>query len=282
MFEQAIPALVFFLMFIVGASLKNSDINNLQQQKKIIIYITLGQILLLPLAAWILILILSPTPVIAGGLMLVSLCPGGAISNIYTLLAKGNTALSVTLTTLNSVISVILLPIMMITLLPFLMTENIDIQAVLVKQSIQLFVLLLCPLLIGSLLRLYKPNWVIRTMPTLERLGGLGVFLLLLAIFIQYQEKISQQFESLITLALAFTAISMLTGVIFSRILSLKSSDKTAVIIEFPVRNLALTALIAVSVFNNSEYILFGAVFFVVQIPIMLSVITWQRLKHNR
>lgn len=282
MFEQAIPALVFFLMFIVGASLKNSDINNLQQQKKIIIYITLGQILLLPLAAWILILILSPTPVIAGGLMLVSLCPGGAISNIYTLLAKGNTALSVTLTTLNSVISVILLPIMMITLLPFLMTENIDIQAVLVKQSIQLFVLLLCPLLIGSLLRLYKPNWVIRTMPTLERLGGLGVFLLLLAIFIQYQEKISQQFESLITLALAFTAISMLTGFIFSRILSLKSSDKTAVIIEFPVRNLALTALIAVSVFNNSEYILFGAVFFVVQIPIMLSVITWQRLKHNR
>jgi len=54
-------------------------------------------------------------------------------------------------------------------------------------------------------------------------------------------------------------------------------SDLAAVVIEFPVRNLALAALIAVNLFQNSDYLLFSAVFFVIQTPIMLAITAWYR-----
>lgn len=66
---------------------------------------------------------------------------------------------------------------------------------------------------------------------------------------------------------------------IFCYFLSLNKADSGALVIEFPVRNLALVAMTSVSVFNNSEYVLFAAVFFVVQTPIMLLAIIWYRFK---
>ena len=83
MIEKSIPVLVFFLMFIVGASLKFEDFRRLRTQPAIILLSTFGQVLLLPLLAWLLIIVMRPEPMVAGGLLLVSICPGGAVSNVY-------------------------------------------------------------------------------------------------------------------------------------------------------------------------------------------------------
>ena len=138
MIELAVPVLVFFLMFIIGASLEKTDVENLKSQKKQVIAVTLGQMLLLPLCAWIIIKVMQPPSLVAGGMLLVSLCPGGAVSNIYSFLAKANVALSVTLTAFNGLVSVIILPLVMLTVFPSLLGVDFPLENIIVKQALQL------------------------------------------------------------------------------------------------------------------------------------------------
>ena len=277
MIELAVPVLVFFLMFIIGASLEKTDVENLKSQKKQVIAVTLGQMLLLPLCAWIIIKVMQPPSLVAGGMLLVSLCPGGAVSNIYSFLAKANVALSVTLTAFNGLVSVIVLPLVMLTVFPSLLGVDFPLENIIVKQALQLVLLLLFPVVFGMFLRSMKPQFMIKFMPTLEKIGAVGLLLLLLAIFFKFHQKIVEQLSSLLLLALIFTFASLLIAYCLSLILKLNKKDEAAVVIEFPVRNLALAALIAVSIFKNTDYLLFAAVFFVIQTPIMLCIITGYR-----
>ena len=277
MIESAIPILVFFLMFIIGASLDSSDIENIKAQKKQVLVVTLGQIFLLPLCAWLLIGLMQPPSLVAGGMLLVSLCPGGAVSNIYSLLAKANVALSVTLTAFNGIISILILPLVMVTVFPSLLGVDLPVEKLMVKQGLQLVLLLLLPVVFGMWLRRSKPQSTLRLMPTFEKIGALGLLLLLLSIFFKFHQKIAEQLSSLLLLALMFTFASLFIAYGLSYFLKLNKKDEAAVAIEFPVRNLALAALIATNLFENSDYLLFSAVFFVIQTPIMLCLIAVNR-----
>ncbi|MFT6350216.1 MAG: BASS family bile acid:Na+ symporter [Psychromonas sp.] len=279
MLEKSIPLLVFFLMFIVGANLKYADIRALAKRPMVLFIATLGQMLMLPFIAWLLIILTEPSTTTAVGLLLVSFCPGGAISNVYSFFAKVNIALSITLTTVNSLLCVILLPVLLSTIFPVLLPVSPGLNELIKAQSLQLTLLLLCPVILGMLLGYFQTNFMNKIKPMLERLGALGLLLLLLSIFIQYQNKIADQFSDLIILAALFTVTSIIAATTFCYFLSLNRFDSGALVFEFPVRNLALVAMIAVSVFNNSEYLLFAAVFFVVQTPIMLLAVFWYRFK---
>jgi len=279
--EVAIPVLVFFLMFIIGASLENRSLKEISAQKKQILILTLGQTLLLPLSAWIIIKTIQPPPLVAGGMLLVSFCPGGAVSNIYSFLAKANVALSVTLTALNGLVSVFLLPVAVLTIFPTLLGIELKIENLMVKQSMQLIFLLFCPVVLGMSLRYYQATLIQSLMPWFEKIGGLGLLLLLFSILIKFQQKIMVQLSELVTLALIFTLVSVLIAYGLGKILQLRQSDEAVAVIEFPVRNLALAALIAVNIFKDSDYLLFGAVFFVIQTPVMLTITTWYRVKFN-
>jgi BASS family bile acid:Na+ symporter len=100
---------------------------------------------------------------------------------------------------------------------------------------------------------------------------------LLLSIFFKLHQKIVDQLSALLVLALIFTVASLLIAYCLSCFLQLNKKDEAAVVIEFPVRNLALAALIPVSIFENSDYLLFAAVFFVIKTPIILGVIALYR-----
>lgn len=272
MIEKSIPLLVFFLMFIIGASLQAVNFKRLKKHPKMILVATLGQVILLPLAAWLLIKLAQPSPEIAGGLLLVACCPGGAVSNIYSFLAKANVALSVTLTTMNSLFSVVMLPLLVAFVFPILFDLQTEVDGLIKKQSLQLVLLLLCPVILGMALRYWQPAIITKAMPLFEKMGALGLLTLLASIFIQFQQQIINQLSALILLAIMFTLISIAIAYVMNKILAVNDNDGAAILIEFPVRNLALTALIAVSIFNNTEYLLFAAVFFVVQTPIMLAI----------
>jgi BASS family bile acid:Na+ symporter len=279
MIELGIPLLVFLLMFIIGASIDITDLVKMKAQSNQVLILTAGQIFLLPITAWLIIKVMQPPPIAAAGMLLISLCPGGAVSNIYSFLAKGNVVLSVTLTVLNGLLSVILLPLLVLTVFPAILSLDHDIYTLIKKQSLQLIISLFVPVTIGIFCRYIKTKMVIKMMPTLERIGGAGLLLLLLSIFIQFHEKVQQQLSSLVTLALLFTFASLLIALILSKMLKVAKSDEAVVLIEFPVRNLALAALIAVNIFQNVDYLLFSAVFFVIQTPIMLSITFWYRSK---
>lgn len=279
MIELAIPILVFFLMFITGTSLNISDVNGVKAQSHQVLILTLAQILLLPLCAWIIIKLMQPPPLVAGGMLLVSICPGGTVSNMYSFLAKANVALSVTLTAVNGLAAVFILPLFIVTVFPSVLSLDLVLENLMIKQALQLVLLLLFPVLLGMNLRYLKPELVKKVMPVLDKVGGLGLLVLLISILLTYQHQIAEQLSSLILLALVFTLASIFIAYCLGRVLKLCQADEAAVAIEFPARNLALAALIAVNLFQNSDYLLFATVFFVIQTPIMLGMTAWYRRK---
>lgn len=279
MIELAIPILVFFLMFITGTSLNISDVNGVKAQSHQVLILTLAQIVLLPLCAWIIIKLMQPPPLVAGGILLVSICPGGTVSNMYSFLAKANVALSVTLTAFNGLAAVFILPLFMVTVFPSLLSLDLVLENLMIKQALQLVLLLLFPVVLGMNLRYLKPELVKKVMPVLDKVGGLGLLVLLISILLTYQHQIAEQLSSLILLALVFTLASIFIAYCLGRVLKLCQADEAAVVIEFPARNLALAALIAVNLFGNSDYLLFATVFFVIQTPIMLGMTAWYRRK---
>lgn len=277
MIELAVPVLVFFLMFIIGASLDKNELKNIRHIKKQVIAITLGQMLLLPFCAWLIIQVMQPSSLVAVGMLLVSLCPGGAVSNIYCFLAKANVALSVALTAFNGLASILVLPLMMLIVFPSLLGVDSPLENIIFKQGLQLMLLLFLPVIIGMSLRQIKPHLTCKMMPTFEKIGAIGLLFLLISIFYKFHQKIEEQLSSLLVLALTFTLASLLIAYCLSYFLKLTKKDEAAVVIEFPVRNLALAALLAVSIFENSDYLLFAAVFFVIQTPIILLMVARYR-----
>ena len=167
--ELAITVLVFFLMFVIGASLEKRDVNEIKAQSDKVLMLTLGQIILLPLCAWIIIVLMQPPPLVAGGMFLISLCPGGAVSNIYSFLAKANVALSVTLTAFNGLLAVFILPLVMITVFPALLSVDLALENLMIKQALQLVLLLLFPVVLGMTLRYWQPVLIQKLMPLLEK-----------------------------------------------------------------------------------------------------------------
>lgn len=277
MIASAIPYLVCFMMFIVGTNLTTTELNKVKQQPANYVWGTLGQLLLLPLLAGVLIFILSPSKEIAVGMLLVSLCPAGAISNLYAYIAKANVALSVTLTTLTNLISIVTMPLVL-TLLFATSASSADLLNFAQGQLIQLATMLFFPMLLGALCQHYLPKLLARAMKVLEPLTLVGLLSIIVAIFVVHFETIKTQFMELLLPAASFTILSVLIANIISRVKKLDSKDTMAFLAEFPSRNLALVAVISVTLLNNSQYLVFAAMFFVVESPILLFLM----LRHRR
>ena len=151
MIADAIPYLIYLMMFTVGTNLTLEQLGKIKSSPRHYILGSLGQVLLLPLMAYILVITLQPKPEIAIGLLLVSLCPAGAVSNLYAYIAKANVAMSVTLTLLTNLIAIISLPIV-ITLLFATTLTGAEFANFVQNQLSQLVSMLVLPLFIVSAL----------------------------------------------------------------------------------------------------------------------------------
>ncbi len=281
MIASAIPYLICFMMFIVGTNLTPTALNQVKQSPANYIWGTLGQVILLPLLALVLILILSPSKEIATGMMLVSLCPAGAISNLYTYVAKANVALSVTLTTLTNLIAVITLPLVLIGLF----ADNTSFDSLIgfaQQQVLQLVTMLFLPMLLGALSQHYAPRILAKAMPFLEPFTLFGLLAIVGSIFVTHSTMIKNQFHQLMLPAALFTIGAICIAYAISKLMKLDSQDATAFMAEFPSRNLALVALISVTFLNNSQYLVFAAMFLAIESPILLGLMLRHRFKINK
>ena len=134
----------------------------------------------------------------------------------------------------------------------------------------QLVVLLLLPITLGMLIRIQGPTFAERQGPRLRRLSIGALIALLAFIFYDQAASLPQEIAPVSTLALTFTLLSMAIGFGLTRLLSLTAADGFALLVEFPVRNLAIVVVIAVTTLGRPEYVVFAAVFFMVQVPFVL------------
>lgn len=248
--------ILIVLMFLLGTDLnKKSFVDVLRNPRAVIIGLT-GQLILLPAIAFLLAWVLKLPPVYFMGIVLIACCPGGSSSNVFTMLAKGDVALSVTLTAISSVVTLLTIPVIMEFVSGFVSEQNnIDIHLPFGRLIVQNIVLLFVPLLLGILFRRLYPEAAAKTNKTLSKGAFPALMLLAFIFFLQYTQEIIDNFAILGLTILALILSAMLCSSLLSRISRSNAAVRKTIVIEVGMQNAAQAIAIATSpfIFNSGE-----------------------------
>lgn len=248
-----LPILVV-LMFQLGIELDRAAFVRVLRQPAAVAAGLIGQLLLLPLIAFGVACAFRLPPVYFMGLLLVACCPGGSSSNVFSLLAKGDAALSVTLTALSSLITLFTIPFVMHFVARFTaLHADTAIDLPTGKLLAQNLVLLFLPMAAGALFRRFRPNAALRTGSTLKRFAFPSLMLLAAVFFMQYAKTILENIGVLGLASAALILLAMLAGGLLARGFRLGKAARRTIVIEVGMQNAAQAIAIAASplVFDN-------------------------------
>ena len=266
------PILVF-LMFCIGLELRISNFKLILKQPKSIILGTLAQLIIHPMIAWFLLSFLDISDEFKIGIILIASCPGGASSNAFTYLVKGDVALSVLLTSLSSLFSIFTIPIIISTYIYFSLGDNVSINLPFFKLLMQNVVFLLLPIVFGMLLNRYKEEFAKRLSVWTKKLPIYLLLILITVFFIENMDVIIETFSKL-SIAIFILVIGvMLISYFIALIFKIKTEQRKAIVIGVGIKNAAQAMLIAASpIILNNPKIAIPAVLYALIMNIVILV----------
>lgn len=240
------------LMFDLGLSLKFSDFGKVFAHPWPIVVALVGQLVLLPAIALGLAWALRLEPVFFIGLILIACCPGGSSSNVFSKLAGGDVALSVTLTALSSVITLFTIPFIM-SVATNMVGESVGISLPvgnLIKQNL---LLMLLPVLLGIGLHYAAPKAAEKTDKVLGKLAFPLLLVLITVFYIQHHQTILDNIGILGLCVTALILVAIGCSSLLSRLVRTDARQRRTVVIEVGMQNAAQAIAIASSpfIFNN-------------------------------
>lgn len=275
---------LFIIMMGMGLSLTKADFRRVLQYPKAVLLGFLNQIVLLPLIAFGLIQLFDVSNEIAIGVMILSACPGGPTSNLVTHLAKGDTALSVTLTAVNSIVTILTIPIIVnFALGEFSSGEEVTSPVGAIVGS--LIVIIAIPLIIGMTIKNKKPQVAKKMDKPVRVVSTAIIFLVIVGIVIkesaQLVERISESFAIVITL----NVLTMLVGFITAKMVKLKFKEALTICLESGNQNgtlaIQVSSLINITLgFPAAVYSLF--MYFTAAVPIVIGVKRDKEINKNK
>lgn len=276
--------ILIVLMFLLGIDLDKKAFTNVARNPKAVALGMVGQLIMLPVIAFAVAWILKLPPIYFMGLVLVACCPGGSSSNVFSMLAKGDVALSVTLTALSSIITLFTLPFIMGFVADFVSSSNgLDIHLPIGKLFMQNIVLLFVPLLAGSLFRKIKPNAARKVAKVLGKLAFPALMTLAAVFFLQYWREIADNFALLGMSGALLILLAMLCSGGLSRIGGFTTGVRRTIVIEVGMQNAAQAIAIASSpfIFNSGEMALPAIIYALLMNVILLTYVYFIRRKER-
>ncbi|MBQ8066285.1 MAG: bile acid:sodium symporter family protein [Prevotella sp.] len=240
------------LMFDLGLALHPKDFLLIAERPKAVMAGLTGQILLLPLIAWGVGYGMRVEPVFLMGIMLIACSPGGSSSNVFSMLAGGDVALSVSLTALSSIITLFTGPLVMSLVTPYTGTD-MHIQLPVGNLLVQNLVLMAVPILAGLWIAVRYESVAKRLHGVLKRLAFPCLILLATVFFVQNRQVIVSEFPRLGLCMTLLILLSMACAMALSRSLKLNGRERRTIVIEVGMQNAAQAITVASSpfVFNN-------------------------------
>jgi BASS family bile acid:Na+ symporter len=260
------------LMFDLGLVLKPKDFQLFVHRPYPVVAGLLGQIVVLPLLAWGICQTFDLSPLFVIGIMLVACSPGGRSSNVFSMLAGGDVALSVSLTALSSVVTLFTVPAIMAFVTQAAGTAT-DIHLPVGNLLVQNLVLMAVPVIAGIGLNVWREDLAQRLHGVLKRLAFPALVLLVTVFFFQHRDTIVREFASLgATMSLLIIG-AMASGVVLSYVMRLNGRERRTIVIEIGMQNAAQAIAIASSplVFNN-DTIAIPAIIYALMMNIILII----------
>ena len=244
------PFCLIIIMFGLGLGLTVADFKRLTKYPSDFIVGFFGQVILLPIVAFILIHIISLPPELALGTMLIAAAPGGVMSNILTKFANGDVALSVTLTAVISLISVITVPFIIYNSAGFL---NIEIgkEISMLNIALKMFVAVTVPVALGMIVRALMSDFVISKTLLVQRLSLILFLIVFAAIWIEEWDKITSFIQRAGLIALVLNLTMIFLGYYLAKFLASGVAQRKCISLECGLQNGTLALFVGTQLFDN-------------------------------
>jgi BASS family bile acid:Na+ symporter len=274
-----LPILVL-LMFDLGLTLRPADFRLVMERPKAVLAGFVGQIVLLPLIGLAIGYGFQMEAVFFLGVMLIACSPGGSSSNVFSMLAGGDVALSVSLTMLSSIVTLFTGPLVM-SYATGLVGENQSITLPVGNLLVQNLVLMLVPIVMGLAVAMWRAELARRMHGVLKKLAFPALILLATIFFIQNRETIVREFPRLGLAMTVLILVAMAAGGLLSRLMSLSGRERRTIVIEIAMQNAAQAISIASSpfVFGNDVMAIPAIVYALMMNVILLTYVAVSKTK---
>ncbi len=256
-----LPLALAFIMFSLGLGLAGTDFTRVIKQPKDFFVGLSCQIILLPVIALILAKLLPITPELAVGLMIIAAAPGGVTSNILTSFARGDVALSISLTAIISLLSVITVPFIVITSLGLFGLENISKDISLLSIAISMFLIVVVPTLLGMIFRKFLTDITIKLESICKKISLILFIIVLLGAIFAEKDNIISYFADAGLITLVLNVIMMTLAYFVAQLLGTSIKQKKCISIECGLQNGTLAIFVGTTLFGGGIYIIPAATY---------------------
>ncbi|HWM33018.1 MAG TPA: bile acid:sodium symporter family protein [Pseudolysinimonas sp.] len=264
-----LPVALGIIMFGLGLSLTVADFARVGKHPKAVIIALVCQLILLPAICFGLVLLFALPPVLAIGMMLLAASPGGTTANLYSHLFRGDVALNITLTAINSVIAVFTLPLITNLAIAFFQPGDTELGIQLAK-ALEVFAIVLIPVALGMAVRRLWPRFA-DAMDKPVRIASMVILaIVIVGAIIANRDLFFAHVGELAAITVLFCAISLTLGFLIPRLFRVERRQAVASSFEIGIHNATLAIVIAVTVLGNEQMQLPAAVYGVLMFFIAL------------
>ena len=256
-----LPLALAFIMFALGLGLTGADFLRVLKQPKDFLVGAISQIILLPIIAFILIKIWPISPELAIGVMIIAAAPGGVTSNILTSFAKGDVALSVSLTAIISLLSVITVPFIIITSLNLLDLNNVSKNISLTNMALSMFLIVTLPVILGMIIKKILSNFVLSFEPIAKKISIFLFVLVLIGAILAERNNVIAYFAQAGLITLVLNVVMMIVAFYVAQLLGSGVAQKKCIAIECGLQNGTVAIFVATTLFGGGVYLIPAATY---------------------
>jgi len=276
-----LPLALAFIMFALGTGLTGSDFLRVVKQPRDFFVGAFSQIILLPIIAFILVKIWPIAPELAIGVMIIAAAPGGVTSNILTSFAKGDVALSISLTAIISLLSVITVPFILIGSLNLLGSESIVRDISLVSMAMSMFLIVTVPVIIGMIFRKFAENIAIKFESITKKISVVLFIIVLLGAILAEKDNIVSYFVDAGFITLVLNILMMIIAFYIAQLLGTGTAQKKCIAIECGLQNGTLAIFVGTTLFGGGAFIIPAATYSLIMFATSLVFVFFVRKTNN-
>ena len=256
-----LPLSLAFIMFSVGLELTTADFKHVAIQPKDFIIGTISQMLLLPMVAFGLLSVWSLEPALAVGVMIIAACPGGVTSNLLTYLARGDTALSISLTAIISLLAVFTLPFIVGFSINYFMAAGTAPELSIGKTILGVFAITTVPVIIGMFVKHTTPRFAEKFERTARIIASVLFVVIIIGAVLAEKENIVEYFKQAGPLTLVLNLVMMALAAFLSKLSGLGGRQHIAITLECGLQNGTLAIFVAATLIGNKTMMVPGGIY---------------------
>lgn len=277
-----LPISLGIIMLGMGLSLLPDDFKRVALYPKAAALGIINQIVVLPLIGFLLLLLMPMrTPELAVGIMILAACPGGPTSNLITHISKGDTALSVTLTAISSLIVVVTIPFIVNFAMRFFLQHGEYIPLPLFDTIIKVLIITIIPVTIGMLIHAKFPAFSRKMAKPVKIMSGIILVVTILAVVVNDLENLPSFFAQAGPLALLLNVVMLVVGFLSARLFKLHASQGITISIESGIQNGTLGIAIAATLLRNPTMTISPAIYSLIMFMTAGIIIAWMNLVYK-